>query len=233
MLSTAFNGLLLAVLMLLPTAQRPPDGADSKMKTEAEDRVVVLNDGDVDLDLDADDVEVHGDDPLIVRVGRGGFLGVRLIGITDELRGHYGAPKDAGVLVGGVEADSPAARAGIEVGDVITSVDGREVSSTGDLSRAVRRKKAGETVEIELVRGRGSRKVTVTLDERKGRERTIDLGEMGDRLRRHAWVWKDGDNLDVRIPRFKIENLEELPGLRRRLDELEKRLKELEKKLGR
>jgi hypothetical protein len=231
MFSTAFNGLLLAALMLLPTAQRAPDGADSKVKTEVEDRVVVLNDGDVDVDMD--DIEVQGDDPLVVRVGRGGFLGVRLIGITDELRGHYGAPKDAGVLVGGVEADSPAARAGIEVGDVITSVDGREVSSTGDLSRAVRRKKAGETVEIEFVRGRGTRKVTVTLDERRGRERTIDLGEMGDRLRRHAWVWKDGDNLDVRIPRFKMENLEELPGLRQRLDELEKRLKELEKKLGR
>jgi membrane-associated protease RseP (regulator of RpoE activity) len=232
MFSTAFNGLLLAALMPLPTAHRAPDAADAEVKTEAEDRVVVVNDGEVDVDLD--DVEVHGDDPVIVRVGRGGFLGVRLIGITDELRGHYGAPKDAGVRVGGVEADSPAARAGIEVGDVITSVDGREVSSTGDLSRAVRRKKAGETVEIEFVRGRGTRKVTVTLDERKGRERTIDLGEMGDRLRRHAWVWKDGDGeIDVRIPRFKIENLEELPGLRRRLDELEKRLKELEKKLGR
>jgi membrane-associated protease RseP (regulator of RpoE activity) len=232
MLSTAFNGLLLAALMLLPTAQRAPDGADSKVKTEAEDRVVVVNDGDVDVDLD--DVEVHGDDPVIVRVGRGGFLGVRLIGITDELRNHYGAPKDAGVLVGGVEADSPAARAGIEVGDVITSVDGREVSSTGDLSRAVRRKKAGETVEIEFVRGRGTRKVTITLEERKGRERTIDLGEMGDRLRRHAWVWKNGDaNFDIRIPRFKMENLEELPSLRDRLDELEKRMKELEKKLSR
>ena len=100
MLSTAFNGLLLAALMLLPTAQRTPGGADSKVKTEVEDRVVVLNDGDADRDLD--DIEVHGDDPVIVRVGRGGFLGVRLIGITDELRGHYGAPKDAGVLVGGV-----------------------------------------------------------------------------------------------------------------------------------
>jgi membrane-associated protease RseP (regulator of RpoE activity) len=232
MFSTAFNGLLLATLMLLPTAQRAPDGADSKVKTEVEDRVVVVNDGDVEVDLD--DVEVHGDDPVVVRVGRGGFLGVRLIGITDELRGHYGAPKDAGVLVGGVEADSPAARAGIEVGDVITSVDGREVSSTGDLSRAVRRKKAGETVEIEFVRGRGTRKVTATLEERKGRERTIDLGEMGDRLRRHAWVWKDGDaNFDVRLPRFKVEHLEELPSLRDRLEELEKRLKELEKKLAR
>ena len=117
---------------------------------------------------------------------------------------------------------------------MITAVDGRDVASTGDLSRAVRRKKRGETVEIELVRGRGTRKVTVTLEERKGGERTIDLGDMGDRMRRHAWVWKDGDaNFDIRIPRFKMENLEELPSLRDRLDELEKRMKELEKKLAR
>lgn len=226
MFSTVLNGLLLALLTLLPTAAAgSPGGDDSKVKTAVKDRVVVLNDGDIEVDGD-------GDDPVIVRVGRGGFLGVRLIEITDELRAHYGAPRDAGVLVAEVEAGSPAARAGIEVGDVLTSVDGRGVSSTWDVSRGVRRKKAGETVEVELVRGRGSRKVTVTLDERKAREHTIDLGDTRDRLRRHAWVWKDGDGeFNFQMPRFKIENLEELPSLRDRLEELEKRVKDLEKRL--
>lgn len=227
MFSTAVNVLLLALLALLPTAAPSAAKDDSKDKAVVEDKVVVLNDGDV---------EIAGDDdgPIVVRVGRGAFLGVRLIGITEELRAHYGAPKDSGVLVAEVEAGSPAARGGIEVGDVITSVDGSRAESTWDVSRAVRRKKGGETVEVEVVRGRSVRKLSITLDERKSRERTIDLGDMDHGLRRHAWAWRDGDgDFSFRMPRFKVENLEELPGLRDRLDELEKRIKELEKKLAR
>ncbi|HEV8231191.1 MAG TPA: PDZ domain-containing protein [Thermoanaerobaculia bacterium] len=220
MVSTALNALLLALLMLLPTAPGSAGSAGDPKEKDGEDKVIVtLNDEDVELD---------GDEPVVLRVGRGGFLGVRLIGITDELRAHYGAPKDAGVLVAEVEPDSPAARAGIQVGDVLTTVDGERVTSTWDVSRSVRRKKGGETVEIELVRGRSSRKVSATLEERKARERTIDTGDLHDKLRRHARVWRDGDF------QFKgpiIENLEDLPTLRDRLDELEKRVRELEKKL--
>ena len=43
--------------------------------------------------------------------------------MTQELRAHYGAPKDAGVLVAGVESESPAAKAGIQVGDIVTRAD--------------------------------------------------------------------------------------------------------------
>jgi membrane-associated protease RseP (regulator of RpoE activity) len=212
MFSTALNGFLLALLMLLPTAgARATDAPKDRNRDE---KVIVR--------VDDDDVDVE--DPIIVRVGRGGFMGIRLIGITDELRGHYGAPKDAGVLVAEVEANSPAARAGIEVGDVITTVDGNRVTSTEDVSRAIRPKKGGETVDVELVRGRSPRKVTVTLDERKAGERGLR-----DKVRRHAWAFHDGD---FKMPHFKIENLDELPSMRDRLQELEKRVKDLERKLA-
>ena len=234
MLSTVLNSLLLAILMLLPAARA--SGDDPKEKSSEEDRVVIRVDGD-EMEADGDEpiavsgdepIAVSGDEPIVVRIGRGGFLGVRLIGITEELRSHYGAPKDAGVLVGGVEVGSPAARAGIEVGDVITTVDGEQVTSTRDVSRQIREKKGGEKVDVEVVRGRSPRKMTVTLEERKGRERTIDLGDLGDRMGRHAWVWKDGD---FKTPRLKVENWDELPSLRERLEELEKRLRELERRL--
>jgi membrane-associated protease RseP (regulator of RpoE activity) len=222
MLSTAFNGFLLALLMLLPTAgQRSTDDAADK---DREERVIVRVDGD----------GVDVDDPIVVRVGRGGFMGVRLIGITDDLRGHYGAPKDAGVLVAEVEAGSPAARAGIEVGDVITGVEGKSVTSTREVLRTIRGKKGGDAVDVELVRDRSPRKVTVTLEERKASEREIGLGDVHDKLRRHAWAFRDGDwkGGDLTMPRFKIENLEALPSLRDRLEELEKRVKDLESKLA-
>jgi C-terminal processing protease CtpA/Prc len=225
MFSTALNGLLLALLAILPTGAAR--AADDPRDGNRDEKVIVH--------VDDDDVDVDVEDPIVVRVGRGGFMGVRLIGITDELRQHYGAPKDAGVLVGEVEAGSPAARAGIEVGDVITMVGGNRVTSTGDVSRTIRRKKGGEAVDVELLRGRSPRKVTVTLEERKGGDHEIDLGGLRDKVRRHAWAFRDGGGHDGNwtIPSFKVENLDELPTLRDRLDQLEKRLEALEKKLPR
>ena len=216
MLTTAFNALLLALLTLVPTAG---GGSGEPGDDRKADKVIVS--------LAEDGVEVDVDDPIVVRVGPRSFIGLHLQDIAPSLRAHYGAPREHGVLVEEVVADSPAARAGVQVGDVIIAVDGDSTRYSGDVSKAIRRKKAGEAVEIELVRDRAARKVTVTIEERKGRERTIDLGELGDDLRRHTWAWRDGEKGRPLIMR----NLEDLPSLRDRLEELEKRVKDLEKRL--
>ena len=215
MITSAVKGLLLALLTLLPTAARSASAGDSRDPDE--NVVVTVGDGDF---------QFENDDPVILRVGRRGFIGVTLLEITPELRVHFGAPKDAGALVSDVQADSPAARAGLEVGDVITAVDGKRVGWSGDVSRGIRSRKAGETVPLDVVRGRAPRKLTVTVDERRQRERSIDLGDMKDTLRRHAWTMHDfGRNHAI------IENLDDFPGMSDRLEELEKRVKELEKRL--
>jgi membrane-associated protease RseP (regulator of RpoE activity) len=221
MITAAVNALLLALLTLLPTAARST-GADDSDHSGA--NVVFLG---------TDDVEFENGKPVIVRVGRRGFIGVTLLEITPELRAHFGAPKDAGVLVSDVESGTPAAKAGLEVGDVITEIDGKRVESSRDLSRGIRSRKAGETVQLDIVRGRAVRKMSVTVEEREGRGRSIDLGDLGDlgdmkdKLRRHAWVMRDFGSGDHPV----IENLDELPRMSDRLDELEKRVKELEKRL--
>ena len=215
MITSAVTALLLALLTLLPTAARS-DRADDP-KDPDENVVVTLGD---------EDLEPDGDDPVVLRVGRRGFIGVSLMEITPELRVHYGAPKDAGVLVSDVQADTPAAKAGLEVGDVITAVDGTRVAWTGDVSRGIRSRKAGETVQLDVVRERAPRKLTVTVGERRERERSIDLGDMKDTLRRHAWTMRDfGRGHAI------IENLDDFHGMRDRIEELEKRVKELEKRL--
>jgi membrane-associated protease RseP (regulator of RpoE activity) len=215
MIASAINVVLLALLTLLPTAGGSPRGGGEPKKDDAEKKVIVsLGDEDVDAD-----------DPVVVHAGRG-FLGVRLIEITPELRAHFGAPRDAGVLVSEVEADTPAAKTGIEVGDVITAVDGESVGWTGDVSRAIGRKNGGETVQIDLVRGRASRRLAVKIEERKGHERSIDLGDLGDNLRRHAWVMRD-----LEKARPLLGDFEGLSQMRKRMAELEKRLNDLEKRL--
>jgi C-terminal processing protease CtpA/Prc len=213
MITAAWKAILLSLLVLVPTAEATP--AD-------DDKVIVS--------VDDDDVDVRGVGPIVVRVGSRGFIGVTLVEITPELRAHYGAPKEAGVVVSGVEADTPAGKAGIQVGDVITSVDGNRVRWTGDVSRAVRDKKGGETVEIELFRDRSPRKVAVTVEERKGRERSFDFRDFRDfkdDFKNRTWVVRDFDKLPV------IENLEDLRGMREKMEDLEKRVRELEKRLAR
>ena len=82
----------------------------------------------------------------------GGYLGVQLVDLTAELRAHFGAPEECGIMVARVAAGSPAARAGIEVGDILTRADGKPLASSLTLRQRVRRKQDGETLELEAVR---------------------------------------------------------------------------------
>ena len=87
-------------------------------------------------------------------------LGVHLVQPTAELRRHFGAPSDVGVIVGKVMADMPAEDAGILVGDLIVSADGREIEDTGDLIDALE-DIDGETIELELIRDGASIRIDV------------------------------------------------------------------------
>ena len=78
-------------------------------------------------------------------------LGVQLVEATPELRRHLGGSDDAGVLVSKVLAGTPAEAAGLSVGDLIVSVGGEEIASTGDLRGALA-DKTGESFEVEVIR---------------------------------------------------------------------------------
>jgi len=143
---------------------------------------------------------------------RRGYLGIQLIEITPELRAHYGVARDAGVLVGGVEPDSPAAKAGIEVGDIITRAGGERLESVQELTRMVRDKKTGDTLKIEVSRNHATKNLTATVAER-----TV----------RHGRAWTIPDLEQVRPM---LSQLEHSRSLRDRLDQIEKRLDDLEKK---
>jgi putative serine protease PepD len=72
----------------------------------------------------------------------------------------------SGAQVSDVRADSPAASAGIEAGDVITGVGGTSVESVADVSAAVDARRPGERVRVTLLRDGSSRSVEVTLGTR-------------------------------------------------------------------
>jgi membrane-associated protease RseP (regulator of RpoE activity) len=104
-----------------------------------------------------------------------GYLGVQVMPLTPELRSHFGVSEDRGVLVSRVEEGSPAAAAGIEVGDVLTAVDGEPVLRPAGLARAIRGKKAGESVAVDYVRDKSALSASVAVEERE--RPLVDLAE--------------------------------------------------------
>ena len=81
--------------------------------------------------------------------------------------GPEGAAKQAGVpgglFVAGVVAGAPAEKAGLQAGDVITSIDGKPATSNIQLQEVTLTKNPGETVDLEYLRNGKTDKTTVTL----------------------------------------------------------------------
>lgn len=180
-------------------------------------RTIVIRDGKV---IEAPEIMEL---PLTMFAGRT-LLGVVLVDASAELREHLGGSKNAGVLVSEVGAGSPAEKAGIRVGDLILSVDGQEVASSGALRRAMKDKDPGDTARIEALRGRTRQTFVATLAEREGPRilETREWGELGDRL---------GTAFSGPEWRARIATLGDCGDLQTRIKDLESRLKDLEKKL--
>ena len=94
-----------------------------------------------------------------------GRLGVLVMTLTPELRAHFGAARERGVLVARVEPLSPAARAGIVPGDVLTDVRGRAVADPADVVAALAGATKNQAVPVALVRDRKPMTVSVSLHD--------------------------------------------------------------------
>lgn len=82
--------------------------------------------------------------------------GLKTVPITEELRAHYGAPEDRGVLVVRVVRDGPSGRAGIEVGDVLVGVGTKPVRNPAEVDLALARRDRSVALKVELMRNRES-----------------------------------------------------------------------------
>jgi serine protease Do len=80
------------------------------------------------------------------------YLGVDVQGITPTLASALQLPTDAGIVVSGVAAGSPAEKARLQAGDVITTVDGANARSVPQLMWALLHKRQGEHVRLQVAR---------------------------------------------------------------------------------
>ncbi|MDP9195056.1 MAG: PDZ domain-containing protein [Acidobacteriota bacterium] len=201
---------LLTIALLLSTTALFADGPVKRTIVIKDGKVVSSSENMPNLLLDG---ELFG--------GKRAYLGVSLVDLTDELREHFGAPKDAGLLVSSVEDGSPAAKAGIRAGDIIVGIDGKDVLSSRDLRGGLREKKDGDTVRVEVLRGRARQTLVTSVVEREGRRLFLPghtFEGLGRELAGPEW-------------KARIESLGDCGSLQTRIKELETRLKDLEKKL--
>ena len=100
-------------------------------------------------------------DTMVWAFGNGRRIGVSTMQLTKQLAEYFGVDQGSGVLVTAVTDDGPAAKAGVKAGDVIISVDGEKVDASGDVTRAVNKKKDGD-VTLTIIRKKETKTITVT-----------------------------------------------------------------------
>jgi len=227
---------LMTGLLLLPAVARAepepePDGEKAAPPTKVVRQKVVLIDDEGKSDKAIDSVTK--------RVPRG-FLGVGLLDLTPELRTHFGVPEEGGVMVSKVEAGSPAEKAGIKVGDILTRIDGKAAGTSFDVRQRVRSAEDGAQATVELWRGGKVQTLTATLEKRDRPE--LDLAPFFFKMKDNDKLLLHLDGADLpELQQLKIEpgqpliRVQKLQGreldLEKHLKELEKRIKDLERQL--
>ncbi len=215
---------LLAAAVCVP-ALAAEEGTPEAPKVKEKRRVVVKTPGE------DPQMFVWNGEPgdVMMLSGKGGYLGVALLDLTPELCKYFGVPGDDGVLVSRVEPDSPAAKAGLRVGDVITALGAKKLQNAFDLRREVRKLKNGDAVTLEVVRERKVQTVQATAAERERQQ--VDVREFvgpGD-----FDIHVDPEEIQRHVSEsMKHFNSPEMQQKLKRTQDLEQRMRELEQKLA-
>jgi membrane-associated protease RseP (regulator of RpoE activity) len=97
-------------------------------------------------------------------------LGIDAEDLEGDFGNYFGAPDGEGVLVRNVVENSPAAKAGLKAGDVITSLDGERIRSAGELREKLLLKKDAKTVKLGMLRNRSELSLSVELPSPEHRQ---------------------------------------------------------------
>lgn len=144
------------------------------------------------------------DGDLVFALGSGRRIGISTMTLTKQLADYFGIADGKGVLVTAVTDDGPAAKAGIKAGDVITSIDGEAIDSTGDISRIINRNKEGD-VTLTVIRNKSQQTIRVTPKEGPGR--TIVRPEVGRRIVIPRIYLPSMPEMNISIPRIEVPSI--------------------------
>jgi serine protease Do len=106
-----------------------------------------------------------------------GYLGVHIQDVTPALAKQFGLTQGGGVLIGDVSGDTPAAKAGLKSGDVVTELNGEPVSAANQLQVQISQMAPGTSVKMKVWRDGKSQDVTVTLGELPEKAEAAEPGQ--------------------------------------------------------
>ena len=109
------------------------------------------------------------------RVTRG-RIGVQIEAVNKDLAESLGLAKSVGVMVRGVEAGSPAEKAGVEAGDIITRFDGKSIEKSNDLPRMVGSTKPGTKSTMTVFRRGTTKDLSITIAEVEADKPAVKTG---------------------------------------------------------
>ncbi len=101
-----------------------------------------------------------------------GYIGIGISDVTPDNSKFFHVDKAIGAVVSQVEPDSPGAKAGLKVGDVITQIDGKEVTDAGGLQVVVGEQNPGTTIHLQVMRDGKSITAPVTLEAMGSRDKS-------------------------------------------------------------
>jgi len=143
-----------------------------------------------------------GDGPFIWTMGANRSIGVSTQTLSKQLADYFGV-KDGGVLISSVYENSPASKAGLKAGDVITAIDGERVTSPGDITKVLNKKDTGD-VTLTIVRDHNTRTVTLT-PEKNSNPGLLKPGTIGARrISVPAIAIPDIPEINIRVPRIAV-----------------------------
>ncbi|MDH5707090.1 MAG: PDZ domain-containing protein, partial [Candidatus Aminicenantes bacterium] len=162
------------------------------------------------------------------------YIGVDLNPLNTELAEYFGVKEGKGLLVGGVGEDTPAAKAGLKVGDILVKADGKDLAMTSDLSRILQEKEKGDRIKLEFYRDKKKMSVEVEVAEEERstvlrfspedwKEYTETWGKYSDNLMRQQEKWQDETSKEMKS---QIERMD------REFEEVLKKSKESQERLS-
>jgi len=170
------------------------------------------------------------DDELLLKNEKAGFLGVQIQDLSDQLSDHFKVKDGNGVLVSEVVEDSPAEKAGLKAGDIITKVDGEDIENASDLTTTIRSYDPEAKVSVSVIRNGKKKKLNATLSETENTfmYKFDDIGEMGEKHKMFLKMHPEGSE-DFKFHSFPFNQDE----LKEQMEELREELKEMKEQLKR
>jgi serine protease Do len=119
-----------------------------------------------------------------------GWIGVQIQPVTQDIADNLGLKKAEGALVADPQKDGPAAKAGVEAGDVITAVNGETIKDARELARVIGGIAPGSTAKLDVLH-QGKTKVV-----------NLTLGQLPNAEEAKAGVETDGSTRGTEVPRL-------------------------------